>query len=64
MNNTIIASIFIAMVMASGLAMGFTFTLPQDSLVYEKASGVGASDGTGIVEIRARRQISDGDWKK
>ena len=35
-NNAIIATIFVAMMMASGLAMGFTFTTPQDSLVFEK----------------------------
>jgi hypothetical protein len=55
-NNAIIATIFVAMVMASGLVLGFAFTTPQDSLVYEKATGVGASDGTaGFIPLGARR---------
>jgi hypothetical protein len=55
-NNAIIATIFVAMMMASGLAMGFTFTTPQDSLVYEKATGVGASDGMNPIPVGAGRR--------
>jgi hypothetical protein len=55
-NNAIIASVFIAMMMTSGLVLGFAFTTPQDSLVYEKATGVGASDGiAGYTPLGARR---------
>jgi hypothetical protein len=55
-NNAIIATIFVAMMMASGLAMGFTFTTPQDSLVYEKATGVGASDGMNPIPVGGSRR--------
>jgi hypothetical protein len=55
-NNAIIATIFVAMMMASGLAMGFTFITPQDSLVFEKATGVGASDGMNPIPVGGSRR--------
>jgi len=55
MNNAIIATIFVAMMVGAGLMTGFVFNLPQDSLVYKKATGESALDGDSIIEVRGRR---------
>jgi hypothetical protein len=55
MNNAIIATIFVAMMVGAGLMTGFVFNLPQDSLVYKKATGESDLDGNDIIEVRARR---------
>lgn len=54
MNNTIIATIFVAMMVGAGIMTGFVFNLPQDSLVYNKATGESYLDGD-IKEVRGRR---------
>ena len=55
MNNAIIATIFVAMMVGAGLMTGFVFNLPQDSLVYKKATGESALDGDSIIDVRGRR---------
>jgi hypothetical protein len=55
MNNAIIATIFVAMMVGAGLMTGFVFNLPQDSLVYKKATGDNYLDGDGVKEVRGRR---------
>jgi hypothetical protein len=55
MNNAIIATIFVAMMVGAGLMTGFVFNLPQDSLVYKKATGENYLDGDDVKEVRGRR---------
>ena len=56
MNNAIIATVFVAMMMGGGLVTGFVFNMPQDSLIYEKATGESSLDGNNIIEVRASRR--------
>lgn len=56
MNNAIIATVFVAMMMGGGLVTGFVFNMPQDSLIYEKATGESPLDGNNIIEVRASRR--------
>jgi hypothetical protein len=56
MNNAIIATIFVAMMMGGGLMTGFVFNMPQDSLIYEKATGEGPLDGNSIIKVGASRR--------
>jgi hypothetical protein len=56
MNNAIIATIFVAMLMGGGLMTGFVFNMPQDSLIYEKATGDSILDGNNIIEVRSSRR--------
>ena len=51
MNNAIIATIFVAMMMGGGLMTGFVFNMPQDSLIYEKATGDSPLDGNSIIKV-------------
>jgi hypothetical protein len=55
MNSAIIATIFVAMMVGAGLMTGFVFNLPQDSLVYKKATGESGLDGEKIIDVRGRR---------
>lgn len=55
MNNAMIATIFVAMMVGAGLMTGFVFSWPQDSLVYKKATGEDSIDGKNIIEVRSRR---------
>lgn len=56
MKNTIIATIFVAMMMGGGVVTGFVFNIPQDSLIYEKATGESPLDGNNVIEVRASRR--------
>jgi hypothetical protein len=56
MNNAIIATIFVAMMVGGGLITGFVFSLPQDSLVYKKATGESALDGNSVIEVGSSRR--------
>ena len=44
-NNAIFATIFVAMMMATGMAMGFTFTTPHDSPHLRKTGEGAMFDG-------------------
>jgi cell division protein FtsW (lipid II flippase) len=56
MNNAIIATIFVAMMMGGGLVTGFVFNMPQDSLIYEKATGDSPLDGNSIIKVGGQRR--------
>ena len=56
MNNAIIATIFVAMMVGGGLITGFVFNLPQDSLVYKKATGESGLDGESVIEVGGGRR--------
>jgi hypothetical protein len=56
MNNAIIATIFVAMMVGAGLMTGFVFNLPQDSLVYKKATGESGLDGESVIEVGGGRR--------
>jgi hypothetical protein len=56
MNNAIIATIFVVMMVGGGVMTGFVFNAPQNSLVYEKATGESPLDGNGIIDIRSGRR--------
>jgi hypothetical protein len=56
MNNAIIATIFVAMMMGGGLMTGFVFNMPQDSLIYEKATGDSPLDGNSIIKVGGSRR--------
>ena len=55
MNNALIATIFVAIMVGAGLMTGFVFSWPQDSLVYKKATGKSGLDDDKIIEVRGRR---------
>jgi hypothetical protein len=56
MNNALIATIFVAMMMGGGLMTGFVFNMPQDSLIYEKATGDSPLDGNSIIKVGGSRR--------
>lgn len=56
MNNAIIATIFVAMMVGGGLMTGFVFNMPQDSLIYEKATGDSPLDGNSIIKVGGSRR--------